>query len=441
MPARNPEKRVSVLTPTRRPVHYDTQFQTPARSTHLKQDIFRKSPYQRNLATMTSHRKKKVTRKETRKREREERRREQSSEEGQGPPQRRRAPPAQESTSVTSRSTHGRMPDNSTRHQPGNQQSVPEGTTVTPEAASTQGTKRPLPQPVEASVVGGQPVASPQRQSGCLIHISTPSPVKGDPSQLRTTLDPNLANKQQRAAAMGESQQKRQEKKKAPLQEDNIYHFLRKSRDKPKGSDRTCKEILNHANRNFRTATKSAPSSTRQTKAEALSSSSDAPATNTTDLPTALSKFDFASAPVLLSHNHRRYLLEDVMYATVGTELVILVSPTLPTFNFWGSRLANYYRTRHPMPILRLYFNRQHHQFFSVPIVVLATPARDNLVNGFKTQKDIGNMVARKGGDGGGCIYFCFKGSNERLQLLYRDILPLSKGMSVQVWGTAFDPL
>ena len=145
------------------------------------------------------------------------------------------------------------------------------------------------------------------------------------------------------------------------------------------------------------------------------------------DIPFALTTPDLpmtvASHGTVESMALRRYLLEDIMMARVGEELVLLVSLQHP----WFSSYKSIAEKSSPMPLATIGAKT----FIQVKASVTVNCQYDNLEHGNMLQKDIEGLLF---GNGNGAVILHFLESHQTLQVLWKEFF--DNVDTIQVWGS-----
>ena len=108
-------------------------------------------------------------------------------------------------------------------------------------------------------------------------------------------------------------------------------------------------------------------------------------------------KFDFSTAPYLLTIDHQRLLLEEFAYLTVGADVVVLISDVDAAFeSIWKPLLTAAYSCG--ICFKRSIFNGKN--YYSVPMRVSSTPEREKMIDGSLTKVEIIDLLGPRGGGG-----------------------------------------
>jgi hypothetical protein len=118
----------------------------------------------------------------------------------------------------------------------------------------------------------------------------------------------------------------------------------------------------------------------------------------------------------------RRYLLEDIMMAPVGEELILLVS----TKHHWYASYKSIADKSTPLPLAYI----RNEPFIQVKASVLVNCQLADLEHGNMVQKDIEGLLF---GNGNGAIIFLFDESGESLQVLWKEFFDNIN--TIHAWG------
>jgi hypothetical protein len=146
-----------------------------------------------------------------------------------------------------------------------------------------------------------------------------------------------------------------------------------------------------------------------------------------TDLPSTTKQYDLPH--VIPSHGTvetatlRRYLLEDIMTATVGESLVLLVS----TDHLWYKSYKCIANKSIPLPLAHV----RDEPFIQLKALVSVNCQLEDLELGNMIQKDIEGLLF---GNGNGAIILHFEESDESLEVLWKEFFDNVE--TIQVWGS-----